>query len=143
MARTRVEITVLDLAETMHAYQEVADRITNVQPAFDDIFTMLEEGEKELFAGVAPKYDRTGDLKRSLTKRVAPGAIRDADHNGAIFGSSIWYGKFLSKSQEDMPLGQISGDRRTFKPSAVLVLQPKTTRRIADLVLDYIVEDFG
>jgi hypothetical protein len=140
MARTRVEITVLDLAETVHAFDEVAERITNVAPAFDDVFDMLEAGEKELFRSVRPKYVRSGALKASLTQRLAPGAIRKVHHDSAEFGTSIWYAKFLSKSREDMPIGQIRGDRRTYKPSAVLVLQPKTTKRIAELILDYMVE---
>lgn len=73
----------------------MAARYLNLEPAFDEAMGILERREVEIFAAWHGRYVDTGDTMRSLTEPGADGAIREAHHDYAEFGSSIPYVIYL------------------------------------------------
>lgn len=105
----------------------IARRMHNARPAFEEAAKILEEGEKRHFARLRGRYVDSGALLASLTQPSANGAIRDAHADELIFGTSLYYAKYLRKK----------------KKSAVLVMQPKTRKTASQTILDYIVNGPG
>lgn len=58
--------------------------------------------------------ERTGKLKRSMTKQASIGNISLIGNVSAVFGSSVFYGKFLDEGTSKMPARNFSepSDRR-------------------------------
>lgn len=100
----------------------VARRLVNAEPAFVDVARILERGEQRLFKRLRGKYVDTGATRASLTQPDANGAIRQAHGDELVFGTSIWYARFLRRK----------------KKSAVLVLQPTERKAAAQTILDYV-----
>lgn len=100
----------------------ISARMKNARPAFDEVAGVLEEGEQRHFARLRGKYVDSGALLASLTQPSANDAIRDAHADELVFGSSLYYAKYLRKG----------------KKSAVLVLLPKERKTAAKTILDYI-----
>lgn len=98
-------------------------RMVNARPAYDEVAGILEEGERRHFGRLRGRYVDTGELMASLTQPNANGAIRDAHADELIFGTEVYYAKYLRKG----------------KKSAVLVLLPKERKTAARTILDYIV----
>lgn len=121
------EIQALGTEDASHDLAGVAGRMSNAQPAFTEIERILEAGEQRQFNRLHGKYVRTGATRASLTQPSANGAIRQAHADELIFGTSIWYAKFLRKK----------------KKSAVLVLLPKERKAITQTMLDHITSGDG
>lgn len=116
------EIQPLGTEKTSSDLAGVAHRLQNAEPAYLQVARILERGEQRLFTRLRGKYVDTGATRASLTQPHANGAIRRAHADELVFGSSIWYAKFLRKG----------------KKSAVLVLQPTERKAITQTVLDYV-----
>jgi hypothetical protein len=115
-------IEALGVDEAEDVLKGVSYRMQHAGPAFDEVATSLEEGEKRHFTRLRGRYVDSGDLMASLTQSTANGAIRDSHADELVFGSSIYYAKFLRKG----------------KKSAVLVLLPKERKTAAKTILDYV-----
>jgi hypothetical protein len=118
------EIQALGTEETEADLAGVSRRMANAAPAFAESARILERGEQRVFDRLHGKYVRTGATKASLTQPAANGAIREVHADALIFGTSIWYARFLRKR----------------KKSAVLVLLPKERKQLTQTMLDYITE---
>lgn len=94
----------------------------HAEPAFKLVAEILEKGEERHFKGLQGRYVRTGALRDSLTQPSANGAIREIHGDQLIFGTSIFYAKFLRKR----------------KKSAVLVLKPTERKAAAATILAYV-----
>jgi hypothetical protein len=116
------EIQALGTEEASQDLEGVEQRILHAEPAFTEIERILEQGEQRHFNRLHGKYVRTGATRASLTQPSANGAIREAHTDQLIFGTKIWYAKFLRKK----------------KKSAVLVLLPKERKAITQTMLDHI-----
>jgi hypothetical protein len=116
------EIQALGTEDASHNLAGVSARMSNAQPAFTQIERILEQGEQRQFDRLHGKYVRTGATRASLTQPSANGAIRQAHADELVFGTNVWYAKFLRKK----------------KKSAVLVLLPKERKQVTQTMLDYI-----
>lgn len=116
------EIQALGAEETSRDLEGVEQRMIHAEPAFTRIERILEAGEQRQFNRLHGKYVRTGATRASLTQPTANGAIRQAHADELVFGTRIWYAKFLRKK----------------KKSAVLVLLPKERKAITQTMLDHI-----
>lgn len=105
----------------------IASRMSNARPAFELVEKILESGEERHFNGLKGRYVRTGATKASLTDGNANGAIREAHADELVFGTSIYYARFLRRK----------------KRSAVLVLKPLERKASARTILDYIMGEAG
>jgi hypothetical protein len=117
--------------------EQVADldaisyRMRNAAPAFRDVIPTMERAEMRLFARLRGRYVDTGRLLASLTTSVSPNAIRDVGDDELIFGTSVYYARFLRAGKY--------GKRRGRK-SAVLNLLPRERKQVAATILDYILD---
>lgn len=100
----------------------IARRMLDARPAFEAVEKILESGEERHFASLRGRYVRTGALKASLTQPDANGAIREAHADELVFGTSIYYARFLRRKRK----------------SAVLVLKPIERRSASRTILDYV-----
>lgn len=116
-------IEALGVEQTQDDLEGISRRMVHAEPAYEQVATVLEEGEKRHFARLRGKYVDSGALLASLTQPSANGAIREAHADELVFGSSLYYAKFLRKG----------------KKSAVLVLLPKERKTASQTILDYIV----
>jgi hypothetical protein len=116
------EIQALGTEDASHNLAGVSARMSNAQPAFTQIERILEQGEQRQFDRLHGKYVRTGATRASLTQPSANGAIRQAHADELVFGTNVWYAKFLRKK----------------KKSAVLVLLPKERKQVTQTMLDHI-----
>ena len=91
-------------------------RMRNVSPAGRRLVRLLEIRERAMFTG--RRYTNTGRLRRSLTQRHAPGAIRKITSDNVLFGSSVWYGRF--QVEDPGPVTEKGGLKRVGHPSAIL-----------------------
>lgn len=103
----------------------ISVRMQNARPAFELVQEILQAGEERHFAGLRGRYVRTGALKASLTQPNANGAIREAHADELVFGTSIYYARFLRRK----------------KKSAVLVLKPIERKAASRTILDFIMGD--
>lgn len=117
------EIQPIGVEETSHDLAGVAQRLVNAEPAFVEVERILERGEQRLFKRLRGKYVDTGATMASLTQPTANHAIRQAHADEVVFGTSVWYARFL---------------RRKSKKSAVLVLQPTERKAAAETILDFV-----
>lgn len=108
---------------------EVADRIAklslrfiHLEPIRERVMNIFEQGEERHFNRQKGRYVRTGALRDSLTQPNANGAIREAHGDEFVFGTSIFYARFLRKGRK----------------SAVLVLQPAAKRQASAVLGDHI-----
>ncbi|MEJ7783812.1 MAG: hypothetical protein WKF96_03345 [Solirubrobacteraceae bacterium] len=139
MPRRQVfEISVVGDGDSL---EQVAGRLRNAQPAFEDALDILERGEERHFARLRGQYVRSGALKQSLTGQ-SPASIREIQNDGAEFGTNLFYAQFQVKRRKAPEAGQVR-KRNGKGKSAVLVLQPKAKKEIVQTLLDYVVEPFG
>jgi hypothetical protein len=96
---------------------------------------VLEEGERQLFSRLSPRFEDTGATKASLTQPSAEGAIREIHGMTLRFGTSIWYAKFLRKI--DGP-GRKPRGRKRVGPSLVLKLKASDRRAALEMVGRYV-----
>lgn len=100
------------------------------------VFTILEEGEDLLFAGYHGKYVRTGATKASLTSPAANDAIREAHADELVFGTSVWYARFLTRK---VGAKTSRGGRKHDGTSAVLRFPKRMREAIAERYLHEVV----
>jgi hypothetical protein len=123
------EIQAIGVEQASRDLEGIAHRMVNAEPAFVEVERILERGEKRLFDRARGRYVRTGATRASLTQPEANGAIREAHGDQLVFGTRIWYAKFLRKP----------GSRRSGKTkSAILVLAPTERKRARETILEYI-----
>ena len=103
----------------------IAKRMEHARPAFEAVSEILEAGEERHFSGLRGRYVRTGALRDSLTQPDANGAIREAHADELVFGTSIYYARFLRRKRK----------------SAVLVLKPLERKAASKTILDYVMGD--
>lgn len=118
------DLQVLGAETTAERLDRIADRMNNSRRGFEHALDTLEAGEERHFRSLRGRYVRTGALRDSLTQENAQGAIREAHADHALFGTSIFYGRFLRKG----------------KKSAVLVLKPLERKTIARDLLSWITD---
>jgi hypothetical protein len=117
------DIQALGVEKTTADLEGISHRMTDAEPAFVEAARILERGEQRLFKRLHGKYVRTGATRDSLTQPAANHAIREAHADELVFGTSIWYARFL---------------RNKRGKSAVLVLTPTERKQINRTILDYI-----
>jgi hypothetical protein len=117
------DIQALGVEKTVADLEGISHRMTDAEPAFVEAARILERGERRLFTRLHGKYVRTGATRDSLTQPAANHAIREAHADELVFGTSVWYARFLRKKRGK---------------SAVLVLQPTERKQITRTILDYI-----
>lgn len=120
------DIQALGVEKTIGDLEGIAHRMSDAQPAFEEAMRILERGEQRLFRRLHGKYVRTGATRDSLTQPAANHAIREAHADELVFGTSVWYARFL---------------RNKRGKSAVLVLTPTERKQIGETILDYITDE--
>lgn len=115
-------IEAIGVDKTESDLEGIAHRLTHAEPAFMEVARILEKGEQRLFARLGGKYVNTGATRASLTQATANQAIREAHADELVFGTRVWWAKFLRKG----------------KKSAVLVLMPTERKQVRQVVLDYV-----
>lgn len=143
MAPLTLQMLVLGDEHAARAYDDAADRARRMEPAWRKIFRLLERDELGHFRKMQRRYFLTGATKASLTQTSAPGAIRDVTDDVLRFGSGVEQAHYLTKSPHDVRNLQVPKKNRPDLLSAVLVLQPHTSAKAADILLDHVVGDFG
>jgi hypothetical protein len=136
------QIVTVNAREVADSYFDVGEAIADLRPAFREAFRLLEADEVEHFAKMRGRYILTGATMRSLTRRRAAGAIREAHGTNAAFGTRVLHAHYLTKSPYDVENDQVSKHNGHGR-SAVLVSKPATRRAIADLVLEHVARPFG
>lgn len=116
------EVQAIGVEKTSRELEGISHRMTNAEPAFMEVARILERGEQRVFARARGKYVLTGATRASLTQANANQAIREAHGDQLIFGTHVWYAKFLRKR----------------KKSAVLVLLPTERKAARETILDYV-----
>jgi hypothetical protein len=101
-------------AEAARAIERIGQNAVHARPAMVKISALLLAGEVALWKRSggkkwAPRADGSkpgvlsGDLERSLTEVEATGAVREVHDDHVIFGTSIWYGKFMLGTKHQPP----------------------------------------
>jgi hypothetical protein len=138
----RVEIDAPDALLVAEDYEQVGERVEDLAPPFREAATLLEEVHRTGFSRLKGRYVLTGATRASLTGSGG-GAIRDADHQGLVFGTSVWYSHFLTKSPHDPNLGQVPKDPPGKGRYAVLFFPRSAQKRIGQMLLGHVTEPFG
>ena len=125
-----IKLSASGVSQTTDRYRGIQYRMTHAQHAFVQVQRILEAGERRHFAGLGGKYVRTGATLASLTQPDGINAIRNAHNDELIFGSSVWYAKFLRTGKPTK-----AGRRK----SAVLVLKQAERKETNKTLLDYFV----
>lgn len=118
------DLTAVATGEAVDDLEGISKRMTHLQPVMPTVERTLEAGEARHFAGLGGKYQDTGAVLQSLTQPNANGAIREHHADELVFGTDIYYAKYLRKK----------------KKSAVLVLKPTEKKKAAKLIIEFIVE---
>ena len=121
---------------------EVADRARTPRGAFQNVLNYLEDVHEDHFTRLRGRYVLTGATKASLTRNFAPGAIRSIHGDGAVFGTSVEQAHYLTMAPRDPRNGQVRKPNRPDLKSAVLVFPPRAQRRVAEMILEHIVEPY-
>lgn len=113
----RLDITAHGVGDVARAIENIGQRAVNARPAMLAITELLENGEQALWKRSGgkkwpPRADGTkagvlsGDLERSLTEGGADGAVREIHADHLVFGTSIWYARFMqgTKHQPKRPI---------------------------------------
>lgn len=133
------EITAVHADRVAAAYGDVGEAVEHAEPAFEEIVGMLEAEEARHFRLMRGRYVLTGQTEASLTQPDARDAIRRVHGDSLVFGTSVYYARFLAKSRRDRENFQIE-DRKG--RSAVLVLRPVAVRRAAQVLVDHCARPF-
>jgi hypothetical protein len=120
----------------------VGEHAADLADPFREAATYLEQLHRSGFSRLRGRYVLTGATRASLTGPGA-GAIRDADAQGLVFGTSVWYSHFLTKAPRDPNLGQVPKDPPGEGRHAVLFFPRSAQKRIQNMLLGYITEPFG
>lgn len=108
--------------ETVEALRRLSLSMRNLEPAWERVFTMMDNAERRLFSRVNGRYVRTGRTRSSLTTNDHRNAIRVAHSDEAIFGTNVWYAAFLRKGRK----------------SAVLQFEAPEKKKMAKILLDHL-----
>lgn len=101
-----IDVTAHGFDQAAKMIDGIGSRGRNAAPALGKISTRILKSEQALWkrsGGVKwpPHPDGTkagvdsGDLQASLTQDNAPGAIRIVTRDHMIFGTSLWYARFM------------------------------------------------
>lgn len=133
---------------TAHGFDQAAKKIAGIgergrdaRPAMREITLVILKGEQAFWArhGGAkwplradgtPAGVQTGALRDSLTKMYAPGAIRKIERDGLVFGTSLWYSRFMYGTKVK---GKQHSPRRP-----IVVLRPVDRKRTRAVLADYL-----
>jgi hypothetical protein len=126
-----LRLDLFGLTETREMLAAMERRLEDLEPAWTEIFRIMERGERRVFARYGGKYVDTGATRDSLTQAHAGGAIRDFHpvSNTATFGTSVTndrgdpYPRFL---------------RLPDHSSAVLRADSTTRRQAAEIMMRYV-----
>jgi hypothetical protein len=138
----KLDIDCPDALRVAHDYEQVGERCTDLKRPFREAADLLEHVHERGFARLRGRYVLTGATRSSLTGSGA-GSIRDASRTGLMFGTSVWYSHFLTKSPRDPNLSQVAKKPPGKGRYAVLFFPRDTQREITQLLLDYVVDPFG
>lgn len=105
-----------------HELALISHRMIHLEPAKLPIMKVFEAGELRHFNRLRGRYVLTGATKASLTEDSGPDAIRKAHGDEFIFGTSVFYARFLRKGRR----------------SAVLVLQPAAKKAATRILADHV-----
>jgi phage gpG-like protein len=114
--------------------EDIGHRAMHAEPAMRKISAVLLLGEQALWKRSggkkwAPRADGStpgvlsGDLLRSLTQAEAPGAIREIHADHVVFGTSIWYGKFMQGGTKHEPKRPILVFRPTDRKATKTIIE--------------------
>jgi hypothetical protein len=138
----KIDIDCPDALRVAHDFEQVGERCTDLRRPFREVAELMENVHQRGFARLRGRYVLTGATKASLTGPGA-GAIRNANRDGLVFGTSVWYSHFLTKAPRDANLGQIPKDPPGKGKYAVLFFPDSVQREVPRMLLDYIVDPFG
>lgn len=110
----RVDISAHGVEDAVRMFDQIGQRAMNALPAMTAIMALLIKGEQALWNRSggkkwAPRADgskagrRTGDLERSLTEIGAPGAVREIHADHLVFGTDIFYSRFMQSGTPTEP----------------------------------------
>ena len=115
------------LERTTERFEIVGRRLRDARLPLREVLRILEQGERRHFKGLRGRYVDTGATMRSLTEPSDPNAIREVQPDELVFGTKVYYARFLRRKRK----------------SAVLVLKPTEKRMASKVVLDHITRGFG
>lgn len=137
-----------DIELTAHGFDQAAKKIAGIgqrgqdaRPAMRQITLTILKGEQAFWArhGGARwplRADgtragvQTGALRDSLTMMYAPGAIRKIERDGMIFGTSLWYSRFMYGTKVK---GKPHSPRRP-----IVVLRPVDRKRTREILASHL-----
>jgi phage gpG-like protein len=116
----RLELTPIGFDVTARRFRHMAERLDDGEMMITNelvIKTIEEyhaktwgrqtlpvtEGTKRRWPGRKGQLDLTGRLRASMTDSGAPGAIRQNLPSHVVYGTSIYYGKFVNDGTSKMP----------------------------------------
>jgi hypothetical protein len=134
-------ITVPDALRVAEDFEEVGDRAGDLSEPYREAATYLEELHATGFRRLHGRYVRTGATRSSLTG--GPGGIRNVDPTGLLFGSGVWYSKFLTKRRQDPEMGQVDKKPPLEGRHAVLFFPTEAQNRVSEMLMGYLTEPFG
>ena len=120
----QIEIELLGAHPAQARIHGIAERLMYLEPAYEEVFNVLEEGERRIFDAWHGKYVDTGALKDSLTLPDADGALREIHSDGVDFGTLIPYAVY----------------QRDHGRSAIMRFDEAEVAEIAAIMLRYIAE---
>jgi hypothetical protein len=135
-----VSVELVNAAKVERDLHGIAERMLDVRPALREQTRTLEASEEATFAGLGGRYVDTGAVKRSLTMSGTQGAIRRLDGQELLFGTDIFYARFLTEHVG--PQTEAGGLKRP-RPVAVMKLEPATAEVAGRAVARHIVGDAG
>jgi hypothetical protein len=119
----------------------IQNRCIGPEPAAAAVFSLFEAQEANVFDQLHGVYVDTSRVRASLTEPAAEGAVRSVTPFEWVFGSDVWYGRFLTTV-----IGPPSGVPRGMKrnpPSAVLRIPLYTQVAAGQLILRYVARGEG
>lgn len=99
----------------------IADALEHIALAAPKVYELLQRSEQRLFERYGGRYVRTGALRDSLAGLTSH-SIREAHANEIIFGTNLYYARFLRRG----------------KRSAVLSLTPRDRAAVGAEVMDMV-----
>jgi hypothetical protein len=133
-------IEVIGVGKVTSDLHGIAERMIDVAPALAAQIHPLEVAQEAAFAALGGRYVDTGAVRRSLTMSGTEGAVRRLSGNELMFGTAIWYARFLTERVG--PQTEAGGMARPL-PLAVMKLPPAMADEAGHAVARHIVGDAG
>jgi hypothetical protein len=143
---TSLDISISGVVPTAEMLEAIGQRAIHLDPALREIMDLLLEGERSLWKRSGRKWMRTlapstqarhrrqgtaalvesHHLDDSFTKETGRDAIRKAHGEELVFGSSVYYAKFIDK-----------------KKRQILVFRPKDKKQTRVILVDHLLGRLG